>query len=349
MEALRVSFVPHFSVDRVLVLAGALAQLGLAPEIVLTGHDIPPKLPEGVKALRLRPGMREGLDALAWISRDPPDVLVVEAGSGSAMVLAAHALAGRPCPVLLAAPRSVDGLWARLGQRADRVVTHSTPAAAEIARLCPHSRIEIVPLPVVGADFARRMREPAEHCWLDRWTVPVILASGRLSGADDFPTLLRAASRMGARVLILDEEDGKDGAGNRHLRQLARALDVRLDVLDHIGDSLPFLARAPVFASIATGGVVPETLIEAMACGCAVAAAWAPGIAELLEGGRLAPLVPKGDDAALAASLAALLARPPDPEPLKRKAAEHSVEAGANAYARLLGEMRACDLANMHS
>lgn len=317
MASIRVSFIPSEPAERVSVLTDALSRRGLIAEVKAT------------------PGLAEGL---AWLTRDPPDILVLEAGPGARLVLAAHALANRPCPILLIANRSIGNPWI---MRADRVVTHSHAIASDIASLSPKTRVDIIPLPVIGDDFTERKSKPAHHCWLDRWTIPVVLASGvvKSNTGDDFVTLLRAASRIGVRVIILDENDGKDGAAHRHLRQLARALDVRLDLLDHIADPLPFLARAPVFVSTATDKALPPSLVEAMACGCPIIAQEAPGIADLLEDGRLAPITPLGDDSALAAALSAVLAHPPDPERLVRKAARHSVEAGADAYARVLTEM----------
>lgn len=317
MASIRVSFVPSEPAERLPVLIDALNRRGLIAEI------------------RPSPGLAEGL---AWLTKEPPDILVLEAGPGARLVLAAHALANRPCPILLIANRSIGNPWL---MRADRLVTHSHAIAAEIISLSPMTRVDLIPLPVISDDFAQRMSKPAHHCWLDRWTIPVVLACGmvRRDDHDDFATLLRAASRIGVRVIILDENDGKDGAAHRHLRQLARALDVRLDLLDHIADPLPFLARAPVFVSTATGKALPPALVEAMACGCPVIAQKALGIAEVLEDGRIAPIVPLGDDRALASALGTLLAHPPDPERLVRKAACHSVEAGAEAYARVLAEM----------
>jgi hypothetical protein len=57
---------------------------------------------------------------------------------------------------------------------------------------------------------------------------------------------------------------------------------------------------------------------------------------EILEGGRFGPLVPVGDDRALAAAMAAVLAAPPDPEMLKRRAQTFSVAAAVDAYVALI-------------
>jgi len=57
-----------------------------------------------------------------------------------------------------------------------------------------------------------------------------------------------------------------------------------------------------------------------------------------LEGGNHGPLLPVGDDPALAKAIPSLLDAPPDPEPLRTRAADFSVEMSAHCYRELLWE-----------
>lgn len=340
---------------RTIDLAAALAGRGLAPRLLFVDQlgplagVIPADLP--VEVLGAPPGPR-GLQCAAAIPAlarrlraDPPDVLVAAANHVHLTALAAHALAGRPCRLVMRASNHLAGGgrgrpardWlrrrlARLYSRADLVVAVSADIARQARALAPSARVETLPNPVVADGFAARMAQPLKHPWLPPRQVPVVLGVGRLDRQKDFPTLLRAAARIGARVIILG-----DGPSREYLEQLGRALNIWVDLPGHVADPLPWMAQCSAYCLSSAWEGLPGALIEAMACGTPVVATDCPGgAAELLEDGRLAPLVPVGDDAAMAEALAAVLRKPPPPEALKRKAAEHSVAASAQAWARVL-------------
>jgi glycosyltransferase involved in cell wall biosynthesis len=97
------------------------------------------------------------------------------------------------------------------------------------------------------------------------------------------------------------------------------------------------MARAAVFALTSRYEGLSNVLIQALACGCPVVSTDCPhGPAEILEGGAHGRLVPLGDPAAFAASLAATLDAPVDRERLRRRAAFFSVERAVDAYLELL-------------
>jgi len=74
-----------------------------------------------------------------------------------------------------------------------------------------------------------------------------------------------------------------------------------------------------------------------MACGCPVVSTDCPGgSAEILQQGALGPLVPVGDDTALAGAILALLDEPTDPERLKARAAEFGLDASVDRYLEVL-------------
>jgi len=88
------------------------------------------------------------------------------------------------------------------------------------------------------------------------------------------------------------------------------------------------MARAAVFVLSSAWEGLPGVLIEAMACGCPVVSTDCPsGPAEILEHGKLGPLVPVGDDAALARAIDGVLAARPDRARLQERARAFGIEA----------------------
>jgi glycosyltransferase involved in cell wall biosynthesis len=152
----------------------------------------------------------------------------------------------------------------------------------------------------------------------------VVLGVGSLTPRKDFPTLLRAFARLerrDARLLLLGE-----GPERPALAALAGELGIsdRLDMPGFVPNPFAYMARAAVFVLSSTLEGLPGALVQALACGCPSVSTDCPsGPREVLEGGALGPLVPVGDDAAMAEAIAAVLASPPPREALKRAAARY--------------------------
>ncbi|MCR6632813.1 MAG: glycosyltransferase [Magnetospirillum sp.] len=362
MMGLRVALLMHSpsgggAQRRTLDLAEALARQGVAVTLLLASAEGAlagrlARLPEVVvlRSPLLRP-LRDHrmaqcaaiIPALAcWLRRRRPQVLMAAANHVHLTALAAHALAGAPGKLVLRASNHLAGggrgrplrdaakrLSVRLYARADRVAAVSAEIAAQVRRLCPAARVEVMPNPVVDAGFDARMAAPTPHSWL---AGPVLMGCGRLEPQKDFATLVRTAARLDMRLVILGE-----GSERQRLETLAAELGVPLLLPGFIADPLPWLARSAAFVLSSAWEGMPGALIEAMACGRPCVATRAPGVAEILAG--LGPLVPVGDDAAMARAVAAALATPPPPEALRRRAAAFSVEAGARAYAALFNAL----------
>jgi glycosyltransferase involved in cell wall biosynthesis len=188
---------------------------------------------------------------------------------------------------------------------------------------------------VVSPGIAERAATAPAHPWFaPAREVPIILGVGRLAGLKDFPTLLRAFARLRARrparLVILG-----DGPHRRRLAWLARRLGLAADV-DLAGwaaNPYAFYAAADLFVLSSRAEGLPNALLEAMACGCPVVSTDCPsGPREILDGGRLAPLVPVGDPAALAEAIDRALATPPDRAALQRRARAFSMDASAEAH-----------------
>ena len=168
------------------------------------------------------------------------------------------------------------------------------------------SRVTVVRNPTITPDMLMAATEPVEHPWLSPDNpVPVIMGVGRLTEQKDFATLISAfakvRSQQEARLVIL---------GDGGLRSELMAQATALGVDEHIAlpgfQSNPWawMSRAAVFALSSRWEGSPNTLTGAMALGIPVVSTDCPsGPRELLDAGRVAPLVAMGDSDTLANAL----------------------------------------------
>lgn len=241
--------------------------------------------------------------------------------------------------------RNLTAAMHRTYARADAITAVSNGVAEDIARSIrlPRSRITTLHNPTLTPDFADRMAVPTDHPWFATGAPPVLLGVGRTTFQKDFPNLLRAFARVRAdrpaRLAIIGETNEKQ---TRVLHELAAALGVADDVqlLGYQRNPIPYMRGAAVFVLSSRYEGFPNVLLEAMACGTPVVSTDCPsGPSEILDDGRYGPLVPVGDDSALAASINAVLDAPPDPDRLRTRAAMFDYESAIDGYlAVLLGD-----------
>jgi len=220
------------------------------------------------------------------------------------------------------------------------VIAISKGVAEDIAAntgLAPQ-RITTIYNPVFTSDLLEKASAPLDHPWFAREAPPVILGVGRLAARKDFPTLLKAfalvRSQRPVRLVILGE-----GRMRKKLTKLAQSLNIvsDIDMPGYVSNPLAWMSRASVFVLSSTAEGFATVLIEAMASGCRVVSTDCPsGPAEILENGEYGRLVPVGDYQALARAIVAALDSPHDPEKLKRRAADFSVEKVVDDYLKVL-------------
>jgi glycosyltransferase involved in cell wall biosynthesis len=224
---------------------------------------------------------------------------------------------------------------------ADAVIAVSRGVADDTCRITGLSpeRIHVIRNPVVTPRLVELASAPAPHPWLGVATVPLILGAGRLTRQKDFQTLVRAfarlRSRIPARLIVLGE-----GTDRAQLEALAKHLGVADDVSlpGFTANPYAFMARADLFVLSSRWEGSPNVLTEAMALGTAVVATDCPsGPREILQAGAVAPLVPVGEEDALAEAMTATLANPPDPARLQAAVEDYRVERSAAEYLRVLG------------
>ena len=137
---------------------------------------------------------------------------------------------------------------------------------------------------------------------------PVVLALGRLHRNKAFDILVRAMPMLpGVQVVIAGE-----GPERASLASLARDLGVRerLYLAGWRTDQAALLARCDLLACPSRHEPLGNVVIEAFSAGRPVVAADAAGPVELIVPDRDGLLVPREDPDALAAAIAAVLARP---------------------------------------
>ena len=219
---------------------------------------------------------------------------------------------------------------------ADATVAVSDGVANDLASLAelPRERIRTIHNPVGMPELWTEAQEPLDHPWFAPGAPPVILGVGRLAAQKDFPTLLRAFARVRAqrpvRLLILGE-----GSKRRELETLAASLGIQADLAlpGFAMNPFAYMARAAVFVLSSGYEGLPGVLVQALACGCPVVSTDCPsGPREILEHGAHGPLVPVGDDVAMAEAIQSVLDSPPDREKLLARAEEFSLDRAVDRY-----------------
>lgn len=224
--------------------------------------------------------------------------------------------------------------------RTDAIVAVSKGAAADLERfagLRPGS-VKVIYNPVTGA---RQATSTSLHGALAAWARGPhkrILAVGTLKAVKDFPLLLQAFARLckteNARLLILGE-----GEERQRLEALIKELGLEqaVSLPGFIADTAAAYAHADLFVLSSTNEGLPTVIIEALEHGVPVVSTDCPsGPREILAGGQYGTLVPVADTEALASAMRQALAGQHDPEALKRRAQDFSVDKAADAYLDLL-------------
>ncbi|HYQ91430.1 MAG TPA: glycosyltransferase, partial [Candidatus Competibacteraceae bacterium] len=206
--------------------------------------------------------------------------------------------------------------------QADAIIAVSDGVADDLAEHIgiPRQTITRIYNPTFLPDLPERAKEAIEHPWFTADALPVVLSVGRLGRQKDFSTLLRAFARVRStrplRLIILGEASEPDEQEDRQakLTALADELGITNDfaLLGFVPNPFAYMARSAVLVLSSVHEGFPNVLVEALACGCPVVSTDCPsGPAEILDNGRFGPLVPVGDDVAMAQAIATVLDCPP--------------------------------------
>ena len=231
----------------------------------------------------------------------------------------------------------VEWLAGRLSDRADQFVAVSDGAAESIVEHVGVSPEDVTVLhnPIPVEEVRMRSREPVDHEWVGVPEYEVVLGVGRLEPQKNFGSFLKAFKRVHearpqTRAIIVGR-----GSERGELRQLVRDLGIsdRVSFPGYVDNPYGYMAGASVLAMSSVHEGLPTVIIEALACGCPVVSTDCPsGPYEILEGGEVGPLVPVGDESALADEIHTTLADPPQKERLIERARDFAPEAVLRDY-----------------
>ncbi|MGV6817652.1 MAG: glycosyltransferase [Thiotrichales bacterium] len=317
------------------------------------------KLPEAARIIKLKANSSSMATAevVAYLRAEKPDVILAAKDRAGRLALRARKRSEIDAPVYLqihstlsASMKNKPALarWWRYRQArhtyidAQRIFTVSDGVAADLQQITglPASQFATVRNPLIMPGLLELAEGPAQHPWLvEGHEHPVILSAGRFTRQKDFATLIRAFARLRerqkARLIIL---------GEGPLQQEIQALIDELKCADAIAlpgwQDNPYLwmRQADLFVLSSAWEGLGNVLVEALAVGTPVVSTDCPsGPSEILQGGKIGPLVPVGDVPALALAMQSALRSPPDANLFFDAITAYHVEASAGRYLSSMG------------
>ena len=282
-----------------------------------------------------------------YVREEPPDCIVPILSKGKvATLLARTSLGSFPAVIacvhsnLQSRRRREIARYRLLLPHSDHIVAVSHGVRSSLVRTVgiPPGSITTIYNPVVTRELRNLGEQAPNHPWLsDEKSVKsqVVLAAGRLTKVKDFTTLIRAFHRISERkpirLIILGE-----GQQRTRLEELARTLKLkdRVSLPGYVSNPYAFMSRASLFVLSSKFEGLSNVLIEALACGCPCVSTDCPsGPAEILEGGRIGPLVvPVGDHIALSEAMENVLDAPPERHLLQQRVDLFSLENSVARY-----------------
>lgn len=315
------------------------------------------RIPASVNLIRLkaRHSWSSVREVAAYLREHRPDALLAAKDRAGRAALSAKRRAGADTPVFIrlgtnlsAALERKDRLsrWLRVAPMRRRypeatgVIAVSEGVRQDTIRITgiAPGRVHVIRNPVITSRLAGQAAEPAPHPWLAHKRGPVVLGMGRLTRQKGFDTLLRAFAAVRtdppARLIVLGE-----GQDREPLDALARSLGVADRVLLAGFQKNPYawLARADLFVLSSAWEGSPNALTEALALGIPCVSTDCPsGPSEILAQGLHGPLVPVGDDQAMARAMQAVLHTPLPADQLREAVDEYRAPLSAERYLRLM-------------
>lgn len=358
--AIFVSFSGHGGVERMMMnLAEGLVELGCNVDLVLVKarHAQLDDIPNSINIVKLSSNHTfSSISALSgYLKKNRPNALLAAKNRANQVAVLARRLSGlniriglRMGTTTTVALQGKSSLkqWSWylpmrwLYPKADEIIAVSKGVAEDLVRITGlnSQRITVIANPVITPRVKRLAKTEADHRWLQKKDLPVILGVGRLTRQKDFPTLIKAFARLHVqrrcRLIILGE--GKD---KQMLINLAEELNVAddLDFPGFVDNPYAYMNGADLFVLSSIWEGSPNVLTEAMGLGVPVVSTDCPsGPREILQEGHVSPLVKMGDAEAMAEAMQSVLDNPPDPEFIKEAVEKYTLEYSSKRYLEVL-------------
>jgi len=290
-----------------------------------------------------------------YLERANPDVLISAMTHANVVALAAATLSRGETTVVvtehaefgkvnIAKDHVVYSLAARLYPTAARVIAVSDGVARSITDATPVDTDDVTVLhnPIDVSGIRRRARARLDDPWLDSYDLRVVLTAGRLAPTKDLPMLLEAFERVHERRPDTRLVVAGKGDQRQSLLSLSeqRGLGDVVSFPGYVDNPYAYMSRADVFALSSKHEGLPTVLVEALACGCPVVATDCPsGPREILVDGEYGALVPVGHSDAFAEAVLATLEDPPDPDRLRERSEDFSMDVAVDRYAEFIEQI----------
>lgn len=234
-----------------------------------------------------------------------------------------------------------DRLFPLMDKSMDGVIAVSEAVREDYIRLCRADAGHVFTAynPVVFEEIFRMAGEETGHPWLEpsrQWKTLVL--AGRLSYQKNHQLMFHALQRLRGegdwRLILLGI-----GELEEELHQLSRQLQIEewVDFRGYVNNPYAYYAAADGVVLSSRFEGLPTVLIEALACGSAIASVDCPsGPREILGDGVYGTLVPMNDSRALAEGIKEAVSREPDREKLIRRSLDFSVERSADRYLEII-------------
>ena len=219
--------------------------------------------------------------------------------------------------------------------RAESIITISDGVAQDLSSITDitQNQMRTIYNPAFDPEIPEKSREAVNFDWLNDDDKNVVIGVGSLKPQKDFSMLLDAIYQLeddNTHLVILGKGDLK-----QDLIQQANELGIRdrISFPGFVDNPYAYMAKADVFALSSAWEGFGNVIVEAMACETPVVCTDCPGgPAEILDNGTYGPLVPVGDDTAMAEAIQQLFEDPTDPDLLVSRAQDFTIEKIVDQY-----------------